>query len=129
MKRYEGLDPKLKQAVRDRDRHRCRWCGRGPDIGLDAHHIRYRRGYADDVEANLISLCRRCHDFVHTRIPKRVQQPILYYLTDHQPVTGLAVLRRYRQDPDVLEQIESGTFFVSRLDARRIANEASDTPQ
>jgi hypothetical protein len=101
--RYQGLDPTLSTAVRNRDRHRCRWCGR-TDQHLDLHHIRYRRGFADDVEDNLISLCRRHHDFIHgtpnpigETIIKEVAQQILRDLITMPGVTGLALWRQRRR--------------------------------
>jgi 5-methylcytosine-specific restriction endonuclease McrA len=33
--------------------------------GRDAHHITHRGAGGDDVEENLITLCRRHHDMVH----------------------------------------------------------------
>ena len=103
MSRYEGLDTHLKSRVRARDGHRCRWCGR-TGVGIDLHHIRYRRGTSDDTYENVISLCRRCHGFVHgeknakgERILKRVAQAILWDLVDMPGATGLAVWRQRRR--------------------------------
>lgn len=96
---YTGLPPALAARVRARDGHRCRWCGRTNEA-TDPHHVRYRRGPSDDVEENLISLCRRCHDFVHGTpnikgeiIPKQVAQQLLWDLIDMPGVTGMALWR------------------------------------
>lgn len=102
MSRYEGLDDKLRARIRKRDNDRCRWCGR-TNAPTDPHHIRYRRGEADDVDWNLISLCRRCHEFVHGAknakgeiIPKFIAQQLLWDLVDLPGVTGIALWRQRR---------------------------------
>ena len=104
MSRYEGLDARLKKAVLERDRYRCRWCGR-TNAKVDPHHIRYRRGESDDVEENLISLCRRCHDFVHGTpnvkreiIPKIVAQQLLWDLIERPGLTGMALWRQRKRE-------------------------------
>lgn len=56
---------KLRMKVLNRDRRRCRICGRNPDDNVDlmlhVHHIRpwARRGLTD--MSNLITLCHTCH--------------------------------------------------------------------
>jgi hypothetical protein len=91
-------DPVLKRAVFERDRWRCRWCGRTNAWAYDCHHIRYRRSSEDDVMENLITLCRDHHNFVHdsSKIPKQEAQEILFELIERPGVTGIA-LRRVRE--------------------------------
>jgi hypothetical protein len=102
MSKYTGLDPKLRLVVLDRDRWRCRWCG-VTNAGGDLHHIRYRRGFSDDVAENLITLDRECHGFVHGNlrngesISKEQAQEILFMLIDRPGVTGSALLRQMRR--------------------------------
>lgn len=114
MSRYEGLDTRLKKAVLERDRNRCRWCG-VTNRPLDAHHIRYRRGFADDVIENLIVLCRADHSFVHgtpngagLTIAKSVAQKILFELTLNPGVTGSALWRRYKRSWALMGCCEHG---------------------
>jgi hypothetical protein len=102
MTRYTGLPEGLRMAIWNRDQHRCRWCGR-TNVRVDFHHIRYRRGYADDVLDNLISLCRTHHEFVHgTKAPngdtiaKDEAQEILNDLVRMPGVTGIALRRQRR---------------------------------
>lgn len=94
---YTGLPQKLKRAVFERDNFRCRWCGATNQPPYDAHHIAYRRGYTYDVLDNLITLCRRHHDFVHDsfEIPKPRAQEILRFLLSEQGqgMIGAAVMR------------------------------------
>lgn len=108
MGRYDGLSEDLRQVVKARDNHRCRWCGR-TNVHVDLHHIRYRRGVVDDVPENLICLCRTCHSFVHgvptkakDMIQKHEAQEILFALIDMPAATGLALRRqllRARENP------------------------------
>jgi len=54
----------LKQSIRERDKYTCQKCGeKQGDSALCVHHI-------DGIKTNcnpenLISLCRRCHRYVH----------------------------------------------------------------
>lgn len=70
---------------------------------IDLHHINYRRGFSDDTESNLISLCRMHHDFVHgapsatrERIHKEVAQTVLRELIATPGVTGMAHWRQLK---------------------------------
>lgn len=54
-----------------RNRPACEVCGKPPARGtrLDPHHIKARGiggGSRLDVALNLVALCRRCHDRVHS---------------------------------------------------------------
>lgn len=110
---YQGLNAALRAEVRERDQHCCRWCGRHEEAvgGVDIHHIRYRRGAADDVAENLILLCRICHRFVHgerqagNTVDKGQAQDILWALV-HQPgKTGIAYLRSSRRERTPLRRL------------------------
>lgn len=94
----EVVDGSLKQQCHARDSWCCRLCGRG-DVGLDAHHIRFRRSTADDVLWNVVSLCRECHQLVHDNrlMTKRAMQEILWELTTELGVTGLQLIRWKRR--------------------------------
>jgi HNH endonuclease len=57
--------PKVRMQVLNRDRRRCRICGRSPDdhfdLVLHVHHIRpWEKGGITDPK-NLITLCHTCH--------------------------------------------------------------------
>lgn len=54
----------IRVAVRVRDRHRCRFCGRTDT--LHEHHIHYRSEGVDHTASNLILLCLTHHDLVHS---------------------------------------------------------------
>ena len=63
-KRHTGLDPKRWQTVRrrvfDRDRWRCRQCGRAGRLECD-HIIPLAEGGKTYAVDNLQTLCRGCH--------------------------------------------------------------------
>lgn len=53
-----------RQAL-ERDGYTCQLCGSHRD--LHVHHVRYRsRGGGDGLE-NLLTLCHRCHAWIHAR--------------------------------------------------------------
>jgi 5-methylcytosine-specific restriction endonuclease McrA len=53
----------LRRLVLKRDGWRCQQCGSLRN--LDVHHVRRRSALGDDAEANLITLCRDCHQMLH----------------------------------------------------------------
>jgi 5-methylcytosine-specific restriction endonuclease McrA len=53
----------LLTQVLQRDGWRCQRCG--SFINLQVHHIRPRSRLGDDTEANLITLCAKCHRNCH----------------------------------------------------------------
>ena len=53
----------LRQEVLRRDGWRCQSCGALSN--LEVHHRELRSQSGDDAEQNLITLCTRCHSFVH----------------------------------------------------------------
>lgn len=67
------VNPRLRTAIINAYRRRCALCDRsGYVAGLDVHHITARgmggSGTRRDYPANLIALCRSCHDEVHQRM-------------------------------------------------------------
>lgn len=55
---------KIRKAILDRDGRACRICGNdGDGTALNAHHIDWDRGH--NQTANLVTLCRDCHQAVH----------------------------------------------------------------
>ena len=52
--------------IRIRDNHRCRLCG-AKNTQLDVHHIRYTGCEAWDYDdGDLVTLCHRCHEELHS---------------------------------------------------------------
>jgi hypothetical protein len=131
---YTGLPKALKEAVFSRDNWRCRWCGTTNAYGYDAHHIQYRRGYSYDVLENLITVCRKCHDFVHNsyEIPKGEAQEILSLLVSAEGggLTGLAVWREKRAGDEAETDVHLDCVPgpVGRLIGKEEPREVGSTP-
>ncbi len=53
----------LRKEILARDNWRCQVCGHLKN--LDVHHIRRRSALGEDLETNLITLCRECHQMLH----------------------------------------------------------------
>jgi hypothetical protein len=73
--------PKHRMKIIQRDRYRCRICGRRPDdytdIELHVHHIRpWEKGGLTEDE-NLLTLCDTCHDGLQPH-----DEPSLFELLD-----------------------------------------------
>lgn len=78
----ESWTKKLRRSIRDRDRHKCTFCGINEseiDEKLDIHHIKpFRKFGVDNHEKanqkdNLRTLCRSCHTTLEWRIMKNEQ--------------------------------------------------------
>jgi len=59
-----SLDKKISRAVFLRDNWHCRHCNSNQN--LDPHHVIYKSAGGADTLDNLITLCRACHDGIHT---------------------------------------------------------------
>lgn len=70
---YEYLKSEKWQAVRlealVREKAHCQICGE-ESISNDAHHVWYPESVWDTTEAQLVILCRPCHDFLHVMLPE-----------------------------------------------------------
>lgn len=71
--RKPHLTTEMREQIRKRDGHCCRFCGKPRDLQI--HHIRYRSEGGPDHELNLITLCQEHHSLVHSN--KRLWQPVL----------------------------------------------------
>ena len=65
--RYPKNWQRLRNMVFDRDKRRCRVCGRKPKY-LQCHHIVPVGRNGSHHSSNLISVCRRCHKMLHNLI-------------------------------------------------------------
>ncbi len=55
-----------KAYVLTRDGYLCQQCrGKSKDQRLEVHHIVFRSEHGSDEEANLLTLCKTCHDSLH----------------------------------------------------------------
>ena len=59
---------KKRAEIIRRDEYACMRCGNKPSINkLTVHHFKPRNKGGGDYSANLITLCRKCHDYVEIR--------------------------------------------------------------
>lgn len=67
---YDAEFAAIRPAILDRDKHRCQGrsfvCQR---VATHVHHIKTRSAGGDNSPSNLVSLCSRCHDFIHSVDP------------------------------------------------------------
>lgn len=65
----KGIDygyANTKAYVLTRDGYTCQHCkGKAKDQRLEVHHIVFRSQHGSDEEANLLTLCKTCHDGLH----------------------------------------------------------------
>jgi 5-methylcytosine-specific restriction endonuclease McrA len=66
-KARQTVSPALRRAVLARDQHRCRAPGCGSRKFLEVHHVIPREQGGPHTADNLVTLCSRCHKFLHER--------------------------------------------------------------
>ena len=71
----------LRENTLDRDNHKCRICGK--TIGLDVHHINGQNRF-NESPADLMTLCRKCHDIIHEYWRQKDKQEHYYALEKHK---------------------------------------------
>jgi 5-methylcytosine-specific restriction endonuclease McrA len=59
------IAPRVRRAVLARDRYRCSTPGCGTTAFLEVHHVVPRSRGGSSRATNLVTLCGRCHAFVH----------------------------------------------------------------
>jgi 5-methylcytosine-specific restriction endonuclease McrA len=78
---------KLREHILERDGGNkdiggnCCLCGR--NRSFDVHHVIYRSHGGGDVEENLVTLCRRCHDKAHGKVRSITAQEVRIKLQDY----------------------------------------------
>ena len=91
-----------RSAILHRDNYTCQCCGK-KNCRLEVHHIKFKSNGGTDDEENLITLCKECHDGVHTgtvvlnKKPKKNKN--LKYAT-HMSIIRSRLLREY---PNAIE--------------------------
>ena len=65
---YQGLSDKIRLRILMRDKFICQKCNIYRKKNLDIHHI--DGNSKNNIDTNLISLCRQCHAGVHSKIIK-----------------------------------------------------------
>lgn len=64
---YSPSWEKKARAIRKRDKHQCQNC-HASDVMLDVHHIVHLFPFGTSWNANLVTLCRSCHEEAHGRV-------------------------------------------------------------
>lgn len=62
MKQKRAINNKLLKEVGSRPCYVCNYKG---SINNDAHHVKSKKSGGEDVESNLVSLCRKHHQEIH----------------------------------------------------------------
>ena len=78
-------------AVLHRDNYTCQCCGK-KNCRLEVHHIVFRSNGGTDNEENLITLCKECHDGVHTGTVVLNKKPKKMNL---KHATHMSIIRSY----------------------------------
>ena len=73
-----NITPKVREAVWERDGHRCIVCGDGR-AQPNSHIIRRSQGGLG-VEQNIVTHCRRCHEMYDLRTSDAVRQETIDYI-------------------------------------------------
>lgn len=70
-KRYRRkvASPKQWQAIWNAKKGPCRACSFRAPAAIDPHHLVWREDGGDDVAANIVPICRQCHEALHNRAP------------------------------------------------------------
>lgn len=92
-----------REAVLRRDNYTCQCCSK-KHVRFEVHHIIFRSQGGSDDESNLITLCKECHDAIHSGIlvlTKKPKKLNLKYAT-HMSIIRSQLLKIY---PDAIETI------------------------
>ena len=79
--RRKVASPKQWQAIEAAKLGPCRVCSFRPAAGLDLHHLVWREHGGDDVAANIVPICRKCHAALHDRA-RAIARLLLSRLSD-----------------------------------------------
>jgi hypothetical protein len=81
----------LRRAAMERDGYRCQVWLAHP--GVEVHHRTYARLYHEDL-ADLITLCRECHQAITTVVRRERHRKRRLRLTPHQRILPVPVERK-----------------------------------
>ncbi len=98
----------LKDEVRKRDGHRCRWCGAAKM--LEVHHVQYLSQGGQDHEHNLLTLCKAHHDLAHsnkTAYQKTLQLVLWVHYVEGRRLSVMSVAH------DLIGRVEDGQLEES----------------
>lgn len=61
----DGISEEVKRYCYERDKYKCRKCGREEDLTL--HHVVYRSLGGSHTPSNLVLVCLKCHQRIHNK--------------------------------------------------------------
>lgn len=93
-----------KQYIRARDKCTCQLCGdkqaKNKKVELEVHHIRPKNQGGTDHETNLITLCKSCHDKVHSgelTINKKTRKTLGLKYAAHMNIICSQLCKKYSE--------------------------------
>lgn len=109
----------IKSYVRARDQHTCQLCkGKSQDLRLECHHIVPRTEGGTDIPANLIALCKTCHDQVHEGAKRLSTRTIKASIKRNVQATQMNVLRS--QLKHRFPQAQETLGCITKIDRERL---------
>lgn len=122
-KSKKSISPQLRRQVQERDRSQCRMCR---STVSELHHVIYRSEGGENLAGNLISLCRYCHERVHSN--KGVFQSILVDILESDYwVTPEEIEARAMERFDVIDKEYDGKSLLCGL--CEVPYQISSTPR
>ena len=91
-----------REAVLHRDNYTCQCCGK-KNCRLEIHHIKFKSNGGTDDEENLITLCKECHDGVHTGTVELNKKPKKSKGLKHATHMSIIRSRLFREYPNAIE--------------------------
>ena len=87
----------VKSAVLSRDNYTCQICG-AKNTKLQVHHIRFRSDGGSNRMDNLVTLCKECHDKVHTGELKYTKKVKSFKHSTHMNIIGKRLVRSLKNE-------------------------------
>jgi hypothetical protein len=94
-----------KSYVRYRDGYKCQICkGKSKDEMLHVHHIIFKSNNGSNLPSNLITLCRSCHDKLHSgKIPNMLSNSNIPKTPKHATQMNSIRIQLLKRIPDAVE--------------------------
>ncbi len=104
-----------KMYVRARDKHTCQLCqGKSKDPRLECHHVVPKKDGGTDIPANLITLCKTCHEQTHEGAKELKNRTINASISRNVHATQMNILRS--QLTRLVPQAQETLGCVTKID-------------
>lgn len=129
LKTKEWRDKKTKRLVFDN--WECGICHDNLSSGYETHHINYSRLGNEDIEHDLISLCRKCHETFHNFWEKsdKWESSPYFHWQDYSLKDTAKLCYQYKNEDLILGgdyNLCNGDTVISFIDRYFIDNEITD---